>query len=273
MNDSKLVINLDFNSTRAHFLRAIQHQLDVITLLISGAQRVTAHESEPQGLHNFSPAHGAKLSHEEARKKGLEWLNNSFLRDAIETTDQFLGRCLSFCATIELASKGSVTIEALDHVTRVAHRKHHKLHFPAKFEELKEKYGISPNLSTQVLSLNKLRTCLVHRMGKVTPLDTNDEDRLVAKWITSQMVLRGLETGVQLVLTQPGQCLQEKAQLEMHIVDHEKTFYLDEHVVLEPYDTFSTIFTLWRFGLACNDAIEQYAIQLGVPVNRNGGNI
>lgn len=268
MDDSKTVINLDFNNTRGHFLRAIQHQLDIATLLISGAQRVTAEEAEPQGVHNFSPAHGTKLSHEDARTQALAWINTSFLRDSIEVTDQFLGKCLSFCATIELASKGNVTLEALDNVVRLAPLKYHKLHFPTKFEELAKKYGVRPSFSDEVLSLNKLRTCLVHRSGKITHLDINNGDRLKARWVTSKMVLRGLETGVRLVLTEPGQGLNEESMLEMHIVEHEKAFNLGENISLEPYDTFSTIFTLWRFGLACNEAIEQYAIQSGVPVKK-----
>lgn len=268
MSESKIVINLDFNSSRGHFLRAIQHQLDIVTLLIAGAQRVTQEEAKPQGFHNFSPAHGAELAHEEARTEALAWLSTSFLRDAIESTDQFLGRCLSFCATIQFARGGAANIEALDQVVRVAPLKHHKLHFPAKFKELEKKFGVKPNFSEQVLSLNKLRTCLVHRMGKVTKLDTNEGDRLTAKWITSKMVLRGLQTGTQLVLTEPGQGLNEEAMLEMHIVEHEKTFNLGESIALEPYDTFSTIFTLWRFGLACSEAIEQFAHKSGVPVKR-----
>lgn len=266
MSDSKIIVNLNFNSSRGHFLRALQHQLDVVTLLLAGARRVTVEEAEPQGLHNFRPAPGTELSHEEARKKALEWLNTSFLRDAIEATDQFLSRCLSFCTAIELAGKKQVNGEALDHLLRVVPKKHHKLHFPAKFEELERRYGVKPRYAEQVLSLNKLRTCLVHRMGRVTAADLNDGDRLVAKWVTSRFVLRGLETGEQLVLTEPGQGLNEQTQLEMQIVGHEKVFELGECVLLESYDTFSTIFTLWQFGLACNDVVKEFAVRSGVPV-------
>jgi hypothetical protein len=268
MSDSKIVINLDFNSSRGHFLRAIQHQLDIVTLLISGAQRVTAEECEPQGFHNFMPAHGAKLPLEDARKNASEWLNTSFLRDSVEATDQFLGRCLSFCAAIELAGKGGASMEALHHVISVAPQKHHKLHFPAKVAELENKYGVRPTFVEHVLSLNKVRTCLVHRMGKVTKLDADENGRLVAKWVTSRMVLRGLETGTQLVLTESGQGLNEQSMLEVHIVEHEKVFNLGENVSLAPYDIFSTIFTLWRFGLACSEAIEQLATRSGLPVSK-----
>lgn len=268
MSEAKTVIQLDFVRSRSLFLRAIQHQLDIVTLLIAGAQRVTAEEAEPQGFHNFSPAHGEELSHEEAREKALEWLNNSFLRDSIEATDQFLGRCLSFCNAIQVAGKGVISNEIWDNVTRIAPHKHHKLHFPVKLTELENKYGVQPSFSEHVLSLNKVRTCLVHRMGKVTALDTNDNDRLVAKWVTSKMVLRGLETGTQLILTEPGQSLNEEAMLEMHIVQHERAFNIGDTISLTPYETFSTIFTLWRFGLACAEAIEQLAIKSGIPVDK-----
>jgi hypothetical protein len=268
MSDSKIVIDLNFDNSRGHFFREIQHQLDIVTLLIAGALSVTKDQAQPMGFHNFSPAHGAELPHEEARNKALEWLNSNFLCDAIEATDQFLGRCLSFCAVIDQAGKGVVNMEALDHLIKVLPLKHHKLHFPAKIATLKNKYGIQPNFSEHVLSLNKIRTCIVHRIGRVSKLDSDDNGHLVAKWMTSQMVLRGLETGTQLILTGSGQGLNEESMLEMHIVEHEKVFQLGEKISLSTYDIYSTIFTLWRFGLACSEAIEQLAIKSGVLVNK-----
>jgi hypothetical protein len=82
------------------------------------------------------------------------------------------------------------------------------------------------------------------------------------------MILRGVETGIQIVLTEPFHVLNEDSMLEMHIVEHEKVFCLGEKIVLSPYDVFSTIFTLWRFGLYCADAIEEFAIRAGVRVAR-----
>lgn len=273
MSDSTIVIDLNFKNSQGHFLREIQHQLDIVTLLLAGAQNVTKAQAKPTGMHNFSPAHGAELPHEEARNKALEWLNSSFLRDTIEATDQFLGRCLSFCAAIELAGKGGVKMAVLDHLINVLPLKHHKLHFPAKIATLESKYGVQPNFTEHVLSLNKIRTCLVHRMGRVGKSDSDENVRLVAKWVTSQMVLRGLETGTQLILTEPGQGLNEESMLEMHIVEHEKVFQLGEKVSLSPYDTYSTIFTLWKFGLACSEAVEQLAIKSGVPINKQNENV
>ncbi|NMG44127.1 hypothetical protein GPA22_10335 [Aromatoleum toluvorans] len=268
MSEEKLTIDLNFDSSRGHFLRAIQHQLDIVTLLLAGAAKVSEEECEPQGFHNFSPAHGAALPHEQARSKAVGWLNTCFLRDSIEATDQFLGRCLSFCFAIQIAEKGKATTADLDEIVRVAPQRHHKLHFPAKLQELEKKYGVKPNFTEHVLSLNKLRTCLVHRLGVVSNLDANDDDQLVAKWISSKMVLRGLQTGTELVLTEPGQGLQEEAMLEMHIVEHEKVFPVGSNIILEPYDTYSTIFTLWRFGLACSEAVERFVVSAGVPVRK-----
>jgi hypothetical protein len=267
-NADKPTVNFDFNRSRGEFLRAIQHQLDVVTFLITGAQKVVAEELEPQGFHHFSPAYGAKLPYEVAKEKAFLWLNTSFLRDSIEATDQFLGRCLSFCAAISYVRDGVIKADVLDHLVNVLPHKHNKLHFPAKIAELERKYGVRPHLAAHVLSLNRVRTCLVHRLGRVTKLDADEQGHLVAKWLTSQFVLRGLETGTQIVLTEPGQGLDEKSMLEMHIVEYEKGFTLGEEIALSPYDVFSTIFTLWRFGLYCADAIEGLASSAGVRVVR-----
>jgi len=150
MSQDKLVIDLNFESSRGHFLRTIQHQLDVVTVLLAGAARVTAEESEYRGFHNFHPVHGAKLTHEYAQSKAIVWLNTSFLRDTIEATDQFLGRCLSFCFAIQVAGKGKVAADELDEIVRLAPRRHHKLHLPAKLQELERKYAVKPNFSEHV---------------------------------------------------------------------------------------------------------------------------
>jgi len=263
MKDEKLVIDLNFESSRGHFLQAIQHHLDVFNVLHAGVKKVSASESEPSGFNNFSPAHNAKLSHDEAKAQAMSWLNTCFLRDSIEATDQFIGRCLSFCFAISVAKKGKATAAELDEMVRLAPQRHHKLHFPAKLKVLDELYAVKPQFSEHVLSLNKVRTCLVHRLGRVTNLDTNQNDVLVAKWVSSKMVLRGLQTGTELVLTEPGQGLQEESILEMHVVEHEKTFEIGTSIVLEPYDIYSTIFTLWRYGLACAEGRE-----LCAPVRR-----
>jgi hypothetical protein len=268
MSDEKIVIDLNFDSSRGHFLRAIQHQLDVMNVLHAGVRNVTAEESEPSGFNNFSPANGAQLGHEEAKAQAMMWLNTCFLRDSIESTDQFLGRCLSFCFAINMAKGGKANAADLDEIVRLAPQRHHKLHFPAKLKALEEKYAVKPHFAEHVLSLNKVRTCLVHRLGKVSNLDTNQNDALVAKWISSKMVLRGLQTGTELVLTEPGQGLDEEAELEMHIIEHCRSFQIGTSIALDPYDVYSTIFTLWRFGLACSEAIESFAHQSGVPVRK-----
>ena len=82
------------------------------------------------------------------------------------------------------------------------------------------------------------------------------------------MILRGLETGVELVLTEPYQGLNEPSTFQMHIVEHQKIFPLGSEIQLDSYDIYSTIFTLWRFGLACGEALNQFAFESGIQIGK-----
>jgi len=262
-------IDLNFEALRGKYFQKLQQQLDVISLLIGGARAVTLDQvNEAKGFQNFSPSANTVFDHETARRKALEWLQGALVRDCIEATGLFLDECLTTCAVLELSKKGVANIIELKHVFEKLPIQHHKIHFPEKIATLNRKHGIAPAHTEFVISLNKLRACLVHRLGEVSHLDANENGILVGRWLSSKLVLRGLETGTELVLTGPGGGLDEESHLEMHIIEHTRSFKIGEVIDLSDYEMFSTIFTLWQFGVSCVEKLEAYAKELGLTVNQ-----
>jgi hypothetical protein len=62
----------------------------------------------------------------------------------------------------------------LDKITTKAH----KLHFPVLIEEIEKHIGTTLKFKSEVLSINSVRNCLVHRNGMVSNKDLNGNERL-----------------------------------------------------------------------------------------------
>ena len=143
-------------------------------------------------------------------------------------------------------------------------RTNHKLHFPQKLEKLERQFGIVTRFNANILSLNKARTCVVHRLGVVSALDADDTGTLKVTFQHAKFVARGEETGQELVIDRPGLVTTEDSMLELHFVESQRQFKIGERVKLRAHELYDTIITLWRFGLTAAQAVEAYGKALGI---------
>lgn len=252
---------------QAKFFRRLQHQLDVIKVLQVGCERITAEQvAEQREFGAFVPANGAQLKHDDAKAEAQDWLLRGFLRDAIEAAGLFLDECLQVCEVFPLVAMGSVNATELDRVFHDLPRRNHKLHFPQKLEKLDQQFGVATRFNANVLSLNKARTCVVHRLGVVSALDVDDTGILKITFQHAKFVARGQETGQELVLDRPGIVTTENSMLELHFIDSERHFKIADRVRLQAHELYDTIITLWRFGLAASQALEAHGRSLGIQL-------
>ncbi len=259
MPSDPLNIHINLAALQATFFRRLQHQLDVIKVLQVGCEQVTAQQvAEQPAFGSFVPANGAQLKHEDAKAEAQDWLLRGFLRDAIEATGLFLDECLQVCEVLSLAATGSAKAGELDRMVHELPRLNHKLHLPQKLEKLDKKFGIVNRFNTNVLSLNKARTCVVHRLGIVSNLDADETGLLKVTFQHAKFVARGEHTGQQLVIDRPGIVTTEDSILELHFDDSERLFKLGERVQLQAHELYDTIITLWRFGQTAAKELEAY---------------
>lgn len=260
-------LNLHINlvALQATFFRRLQHQLDVTKLLQVGCQQVSAAQvAEQREFGTFVPANGAQLKHEDAKAEAQDWLLRGFLRDAIEGTGLFLDECLQICEVMQVGAKGSAKDAELHRLFHELPRTNHHLHLPKKLEKLERKFGIATRFNANILSLNKARTCVVHRLGTVSALDVDETGALKLTFQHAKFVARGQDTGLELVIDRPGIVTTEDSMLELHFVENERTFQLGERVRLQAHELYDTIITLWRFGMATAQALEANGRSIGL---------
>ena len=260
-----LSLHIDLGALQATFFRRLQHQLDVTKVLQVGCENVSAEQVAAQrAFGSFVPANGAQLKHEDAKTQAQDWLLRGFLRDAIEGTALFLDECLQVCEVMPVAAKGATNGAEIHRLFHELPRVNHRLHLPQKLEKLQRQFGISTRFDANVLSLNKARTCVAHRLGTVSALDVDQTGTLRLVFQHTKFVARGKESGNELVIDRPGIMTTEESMLELHFVESERIFHIGEPIRLQAHELYDTIITLWRFGLFTAQAIEAYGRSVGI---------
>lgn len=270
MDKQTLQIDLNFTALISNYLIALQHLLDGISLLKTAAAEVTeAQVSSAQDFMSSQPANNARLPFHEAKEFAQDWLLRAFLRDSIEITGLFLDECLSVCSLVNLVAKGKASGDEVNHVIKDLPTKHHKIHFPEKIATLERKFGIRSPLTDHVLSINRARTCVVHRMGIVSTLDIDKTNHLTVTWRVMRLVVHGKISGKEFILDQPHLHIDEESTVTMQHIDHEKRFALDERISLTTQELYGSIITLAGFGISTVETIEDFAHSQGITPGKN----
>lgn len=265
MADPTFHVNLNFAALWSNYFVKLQHLLDGINLLEAGASAVTeAQVAETHNFISFHPASNSRLAFAQAKEFAQDWLVKAFLRDSIEVTGLFMDECLSVCALLSVASKGKASGAELNHLLKVLPTKNHRLHFPDKLSKLEREFGIQSPFVSHLLSLNRARACVVHRLGVVSTLDVDDDQALHIRWRTTQMVAREIATEKEVILDRSGMLLEGESTVEVRFLDCEKTFALGEYIRLSALDLYSCIVTYWAFGTSMAKSIEEYGISLNL---------
>ena len=268
MPTETLQIHLNLAAMSGTFMRALQRQLDIVKLLEVGATFVTPEQmAQQQDFASFTPANGAQLDHEQARTAAKDWLLRGFLRDSIEATGLFLDECLHACLILQLAAKGPIAMASdLNKVFNHAPSRNHKLHLPEKLVKLSADFGVQCDINSHIQTLNKARTCVVHRLGTVTELDTNDDKKLTLKFRTYDLIVKEIESGKEFPISGPGHIVEAESVLSMKVVDKTKTFVIGDVIRLEASELYATIVTLWQFGMQMAKSVESYGQSLGLKI-------
>lgn len=264
MTDQQLRINLNLAALWSKYLVQLQHLLDAITLMEAGVGNVTeAAVAEVGHFMAFHPAGNSRLSFAQGKDFANDWLLKGFLRDSIERTGLFLDECLSVCALIEIAAKGIVSGSEINQVLNVLPQKNHRLHLPEKLSKLEKAFGVNTPFNEHVLSINRARTCVVHRLGVVTAMDADQNGELKVTWRTTEMTAKDLVTGKETTIIGP-MMMENESSIGMRFIDHTRAFKVGEHIKLTVQELYACIVTFWAFAMSMAEAIQKLSQSRGL---------
>jgi hypothetical protein len=259
MNKPTLTININLAGLVGKLNLKLQHLSDLIKYAnVSNSINLQKEYNEYTVFTCLNTANIQTLLYEKAKEFFHEWcLKNSF-RDAVEHLSSFLEECYIVCAFFAARENGIIKGEAYNEIVLKNSSDFHRMNFPVKIEFLKSEFSVSSSLEEHVLSLNKVRNCLVHREGIVGKQDLNAPDALIAKFRELQILALSPDKKIEKVLKGPT-VIDEGGHVAIRTQNTEKEFKLNEKIDLQPQEFANTVFTLFSFGVEIQKSISKHA--------------
>jgi hypothetical protein len=136
-------------------------------------------------------------------------------------------------------------------------KKFHRMEFPDKIDHLREHFGVASKFEHHVLSLNRARKCLVHRLGIVSAEDVVDATgRLVVTWHSLKFVIVDTATNHETILDAPMQ-VETESTFQAKIGPRRREFAIGERIKLDRDEHAHTVFTFYVFALEIMRAVEK----------------
>lgn len=264
--DSEPVATVRTNLAALHsgLLVKFQRLLDMLAVSLVGAERVddVAYEGFSK-FFDLVAAQGQRLPRQAAVKESEGWYLRNVFRDAIEYTNAFLEECRMVCAIFRVVVNGRLTGEDYNRITGPEAQSFHLLGLPHKIEKLRSEFLVASDLEPHVLSINRVRACLVHRLGRVTDKDA-DGGELVLRWRVFEPYVRSPDGSGDRVLDAPGMTVEAGEELRLRRVDKTRAFKVGEQVEVSYGEFTQTLSTLIAFATGLVHSIEEYARQRGI---------
>jgi hypothetical protein len=140
----------------------------------------------------------------------------------------------------------------------------HRLWLPRKLEKLRADFGVASDLEPHVLTINRVRNCLVHRLGIVMDQDVDANGELVALWRSPTIVKQNSDGTQEMSLEEPDEIIEPGWSVIVRVVDQRKRFQRGERVELSYRELTHTFSTLMAFTTSLAQSIEEYGKQVGM---------
>jgi hypothetical protein len=180
------------------------------------------------------------LDADQLRRRHLTWVLGGVFRDALEG----VGLSLDGAHDALLSMHGQSSAG-----TNASSEQFEKKPIGDKMKWLERKFeGFRPpNIWPEVLTLNRLRNCLVHRYALVGPIDAAPDGALFARWFRLAMVSTGPGEPIGREI-RVGERAPENSGIGVQALPVERSFRLGETVALTSQDVSEVLFTLYLFG-------------------------
>ena len=185
---NRININLDGPSSKLYI--QLQQLTDIFKFSKIANNCVQEKEfNEYYEFTQFQIAPNHVLKFNEAKKRFHQWcLKNSF-KDCLENLNLFLDECHLVCELLASRKNDQIIGEDFNRIVGPNKKKYHKEGLPKKIKILRDNFNVYSPIEEHVMSLNKVRNCLVHRGGIVQQEDLNTERELVAKFREFQLIV------------------------------------------------------------------------------------
>jgi hypothetical protein len=197
---------------------------------------------------------------QEYKKEFERWILACSFREALESMELTLQRLYEICLRTTIKTEQELDSEI---------KKFRLSSLPQKLAALSQ-WGISTPKADLVLSFQKLRNCLSHRMGLVIKEDCSEEGALVVTVFHMQPIVAhtdGTRTSIPLGAA-PGFEVVKEGSLGIQFVETRLRFPVNSQVRLKETEVVGSLQTLYFAALELKQSAFETFSRLGLVVNK-----
>ena len=256
-------VEINTAALQAKYLVSLQRIVDVLTFSLAGVEHVTEERyADFKRFWHFDPAENQRLAFDVAAEEVERWHIKHCLQDAIDVVSAFLEECRMICAFYHLATLKPATGADYKRAVGRDRKAFHQLGLPDKIQHLKELFGVESDWDEHVMSLNRARNCLVHRLGIVREKDVDANGELVLIWKTIRLAVVSADGHSRRPVEGPHR-VEADESLELEVATDRKVFRVGDRLVLTYKELLNALFSLVHYVLALPQSIDRYALRVG----------
>lgn len=201
---------------------------------------------------------------EDSQKYFKSWIIKKGFEDLIKAvTFLLIDVCKVLAKRKKLIEVNPKTLEDLQTILNSNEHNVSKEHYPSLIDKIKPYLTGDLAYIDEINSINRVRRCLVHRDGLVTPLDCqNGQDYLLLQWIYNEMMYE--ENGIQKPFALPFMILTANSSIILKEEKRKKMFHSNDKILIE-YQLFNElIWTIFKFG---EDLISKLTFNFNNKIN------
>lgn len=174
-------IKIDFPALQEIAVKGVRRTAVFLGFGINAAANPNMREYELSGVAQFRfvPANADEKTLTHFKEEFSRWIVACGFRELIETFSVFLDEIHRSCLVIK-AMNDRASMESILPLDKTFRRHHRGLQ--GKLDTLKTKFAIEMSDPSSLLTINRVRNCLAHRLGIVAREDCNDGNQMTVTW-------------------------------------------------------------------------------------------
>lgn len=199
------------------------------------------------------------------KEQFASWIVGCGLRELIETFSVFLDQICSASLHVSVHKGGLTSQKALKVYNKFSHKG-----IKAKLQTLEEQFGIQYEHSDCINSINLVRNCITHRLGRVAKRDCDNNSHLILKWLSFDIIAKS-RNGGEMTLefpTSDGYVCEEGTAIVVKTVERKLTFGLGEVVKIAPRVLAEQCLFMTFAAKEISKSAVEYAIRKGVEIKK-----
>jgi len=252
MEEQPIEIQFTLENVVNVFLDHLKETTDCVTHIYHSIQEADIDLNKPMPTDSFPIAiinQKPTLTLNEQKLASFEWVITKAFEDFINGLTKSLKEANKIIRTLKLSEKPkySMTRDEIECELNKINAEIEDLHFPALIKFIENYIGHPLPFSSEIISINQIRNCLVHRGGIVSDKDLKNNNELELKWISLKWYTKINEVSTEITYDLRKNEIAVN-NIEYMVIDNKKSFELGQKISIDINEFNGIAYTCSEFA-------------------------